>query len=119
MYPKFIKRYSKHVDLISIIICHWNRSAFIKKKIHVYGHQDETNRPLSTILERLNCDMDALLTKEIAQHRIKSDNSNPKQITTQGLGHGNLSRKIDCIPHPKIVIVPHPSTRVYVNTGHI
>ena len=75
----------KSVDLISIISELWSTSSFKITKEHVYGHQDDSGRPL-TQMEALNCRVD-ILAKEIAG--LKMTGSLPQQIfkpTELGLG---------------------------------
>ena len=62
----YIKCRDKHVDFISIIseLCEQSSFRFIKQ--HVYGHQDTTGRPLTT-LEHLNCKMDLKANKNSLQ----------------------------------------------------
>ena len=38
---EYIRYSNKHIDLISIISSHWDKSVFTPIKIHVYGHQDD------------------------------------------------------------------------------
>ena len=54
-----LKASNSHIDLISIINELWESAPFQITKVHVYGHQDVTGRPL-TQLELLNCRVDAL-----------------------------------------------------------
>ena len=64
-----IKAKLKHVDLISITSAPWENLQFDTVKEHVYGHQDDLNRPL-TQLEELNCRM-YVEAKDIALAYIK------------------------------------------------
>ena len=52
-----LKSKQKHIDIISIINELWESSPFKMVKEHVYGRQDDLNRPLAQ-LEVLNCRMD-------------------------------------------------------------
>ena len=49
----------RHIDLLSLSSCLWEASFFCIQRQHVRGHQDDTGRTL-TLLESLNCQMDAL-----------------------------------------------------------
>ena len=60
--PKTDECSGRHVDVIFIISEVWNNSRFVPTKKHVYGHQDNTSRPI-TILELLNYRMDILAKK--------------------------------------------------------
>ena len=83
-----LKCNKKHIDLISIINDLWESAPFKIKKQHVYGHQDQVGRQLTT-LESLNCRVD-LLAKDIALHHIHLQA--PPLIPAQtSLGFGTIS----------------------------
>ena len=75
------------IDLISIINSLWNKTTFIPKRVHVYGHQDSKNRTL-TILEQLNCLMDTK-AKAIATTHIDCNTTIPPFAATS-LGYGTI-----------------------------
>ena len=75
----------KHVDFISIISELWESSQFIIKNKHVYGHQDELQRPL-TQLEDLNCRMDNEAKETALAHTSTNDTLPPFHDTDLGLG---------------------------------
>ena len=78
----------KHIDLISITFEILSRSAFIIKPRHVYGHQDNLNRPL-TFLEKLKFQMGEL-DKSIALEHISGTNPNSTFYSTK-LGYGTTT----------------------------
>ena len=82
--PDYIRTKYKHVDLISILSSIWNQIPFVPIKQHVYGHQDDTDRPL-TVPEILNCRMDQK-AKDIAQHTISSPRQRVFKPSQLGLG---------------------------------
>ena len=47
--PEYILCSIEHIDLISIISSHWDKVVFAPIRVHVYGHQDNLNRPLTVL----------------------------------------------------------------------
>jgi hypothetical protein len=82
--PDKIRPKSTHVDLVAILSSLWNKLPFTPIKQHVYGHQDDSNRPL-TVAEILNCRMDEK-AKHIAQLQITSNRQSRFHLTSMGLG---------------------------------
>ena len=75
---------SKHVDMISMITELWSMSCFTPIQEHVYGHQDEIDRPL-TIQAKLNNKMD-LMAKDIALEQIATDTTLWRDSSKLGIG---------------------------------
>ena len=82
-----VKCNKKDSDLISIICSLWNQSNFCPITQHVYGHQDSTNRHL-TSLEKLNCQMDSD-AKDIACSIISKASPHPN-FEPSDLGFGSI-----------------------------
>ena len=78
----------KHFDHISITCDLLTNTKLKVIPKHVYGHQDDVNRPL-TVLEKLNCQMDAL-AKHIAMEHIQSKNPT-SHFQPTSLGYGNIT----------------------------
>ena len=77
----------KHMDLVSILSTLWDKIPFTIAREHVYGHQDEQEDRVLTILESLNCKMDEK-AKMIAQHQI--DNRRRYRVPSTHLGFGTI-----------------------------
>ena len=88
MEQKEIKANMKNVDFLTIISDLWEESSFTLIKQHVYGHQDESGRQL-TSLEKLNCKVD-LWAKEKAQEQINGLLQNTSFTNTEQ-GYGTIT----------------------------
>ena len=81
IYSAKINARLKNVDIISTISSLWDISSFDIMKDHVYGHQNDLNRPL-TLLKKNHCRMDKV-AKAIDIVRIQGDIAKPIFNTTQ------------------------------------
>ena len=115
VYQEYIRCSSKHIELVSIISSQWDKSVFTPIKFHVYGHQDDLNRPL-TVIERHNCDMNTL-TSDISQKNNSGVTKYPTHITYEGLGAVICHDKLDnlYIQQPLYYYIHHHEFCKYIS----
>ena len=75
MDAEYIKSSSKHADSVSMVSELWSSSPFDPNPVHVYGHQDTSNRTLNR-LEKLNRKIN-IKAKSIAIQKIMEENAQP------------------------------------------
>jgi hypothetical protein len=104
------------VDLISTLVDIWKSLPVEPRLVHVRGHQDDLNRPL-TFLETLNVRMDAL-AKSIAQGHIQAGRNLTVIPSQLGVGTVQIAGELVCsnIQHALYRTILHQDMVMYLSS---